>query len=315
MDCVYNYLVFSKEHLMRSAMTNLLSTSFTSRLARLGALTLSSLIVVVWTPSVSAQHAVQVIAYEQGTTAAPVFGSNPPAFFNTASAGLGAPSRTTGTGEFAGPVTPFNGPYLTDEIVSIGETGAITLRLSHYVLPQGGSAEIGVFTNVNLRNHDGIAGTPEEAFGIDWAEVSVSDDGVGWVSLGNTEFDMPTSGYRDVDQTLVADFQQPFSAQLSDFEGLHLSNPNGGADVLSLLHGSGGGKWLDISATGLDRVGYIRFSVADDSNAAINLNFELDAVSIASSAMGAATVPEPSGMLIVLVGGISLLAMRRRRRG
>src|SRR6185503_16388780 len=89
------------------------------------------------------------------------------------------------------------------------------------------------------------------------------------------------------------DFQKPFTSNLSSFSGLPYFDATG-PDMLELLAGSGGGTWLDISAAGLARVGFIRFSVLNDQNASTNLNFELDAVSIAHAAMGASVVPEPT---------------------
>ena len=58
---------------------------------------------------------------------------------------------------------------------------------------------------------------------------------------------------------MPSDFQKPFTGNLSSFNGLRYfdaANP----DMLDLLAGSGGGKWLDISGTGLAQVGFIRFS-------------------------------------------------------
>jgi hypothetical protein len=103
---------------------------------------------------------------------------------------------------------------------------------------------------------------------------------------------------------------------LSDFGGLSYHNP-GGSDILGLLAGSGGGKWLDISNTGLSQVGYIRFSVADDGDASTKFNFELDAVSVSHAALGTATVPEPSSIALAvaaLVGSIKSVRRARRRR-
>ena len=69
------------------------------------------------------------------------------------------------------------------------------------------------------------------------------------------------------------------------------------AGVAGTLAGSGGGKWLDISGTGLAQVGYIRFSVADDMNVESRLSFELDAVSISHGAVGRLVVPETAAKL------------------
>ena len=135
------------------------------------------------------------------------------------------------------------------------------------------------------------------------------------VTIGPVPADVPTNGYTDLTDpfsatpgSALSDFQKPFVGGLSSFNGL--SYP----DILSLLDGSGGGKWIDISTTGLAEVGYIRFSVPPGLNSPNN--FELDAVSISHAAMGAATVPEPTAMVIALVaaGSVSLLHRSRAHR-
>jgi hypothetical protein len=243
----------------------------------------------------AAQYAAAVISYDAGAT--------PAAGFTTASAALGAPERFTGEGVFPGVVSPFSPPFLASEIVSVGEGGQITLRLSHYAIPQPVGPEIGLFENIGLIDVDfpnGQAGSPAATFGpLDNAQVDVSADGINWVSLGRVTFDVPTNGYTDLTDPFSStpgaapsDFQQPFTLELSSFDGLPYFDA-GGPDMLELLAGSGGGTWLDISSTGLANVGYLRFSLADDGNAGTSLNFELDAVSIAHAALGS-MVPEPA---------------------
>ena len=82
-------------------------------------------------------------------------------------------------------VSPFSPPYLTNEIVSIGQGGQITLRLSNFAVPQpSGPPEIGLFTNVGIfdvdypNGHAGIQATPFSP--LDIADVDVSADGVSW---------------------------------------------------------------------------------------------------------------------------------------
>jgi hypothetical protein len=269
----------------------------------------------------AAQYAAGVVSYDPGTT--------PTTGFTTAAAALGAPERHTGEGSFPGVVSPFNPPFLSSEIVSVGEGGHITLRLSHYAIPQAAGPEIGVFENVGLIDANfpnGVAGSPAMAFGIDSATVDVSADGTNWVSLGNVTFDVPANGYTDLSNPFSdvagntpSDFQRAFTGDLTSFNGLRYFDTSG-PDMLELLAGSGGGKWLDISATGLTQIGFIRFSVLDDMETMSRLNFELDAVSIAHAAMGGAVVPEPAA--IKVAGGCAALALlvqlrhsRRRASG
>jgi hypothetical protein len=249
--------------------------------------------------------------------------------FTMPSAALGEPERFTGEGAFPGVVSPFNPPYLASEIVSVGEGGHITLRLSHYAIPQESGPEIGVFENIGLVDvsfPSGEAGSPAGTFGpLDSAVVDVSADGFDWVSLGSVTFDVPTNGYSDLTSPFAAtpgsvpsDFQQPFVGSLSSFDGLPYFDASG-PDMLDLLAGSGGGTWVDISGSGLAQVGFVRFSVADDRSADTNLNFELDAVSIAHGAVGDVIVPEPAvpvlyGLAILSSAAFHRLGRRRRSR-
>jgi hypothetical protein len=245
-----------------------------------------------------AQYGAAVISYDAGTT--------PASGLTTPSVAVGESERFTGEGVFPGVVSTFNPPFRANEIVSVGEGGHITLRLSHYALPLASGPEIGVFENVGLvfNPTTGGAGPTVATFGQDSAIVEVSADGLNWISLGNVHFTIPANGYADATDpfastpgSVPSDFQQPFTGGLSSFNGLPYSNATG-PDILELLAGSGGGTWLDISNTGLSQVGFIRFSLADDLDANSRLNFELDAVSIAHGAVGA-TVPEPETIVWV----------------
>jgi hypothetical protein len=255
------------------------------------------------------QYGAAIVSYHPGLTPAPGY--------TTPAAALGEPARFIGGG-FPSVVSPFSPPYLAEQIVSVGEGGQITLRLSHYAIPRPGP-ELGVFENVGIIDIDlpnGRAGSPASTFGaIDSAVVEVSSDGNSWVGLGSTLFDVPTNGYSDVADpfspvagSVPSDFQQPFTGSLSSFAGLPYFDA-AGPDMLEVLAGSGGGTWIDISASGLARVGYIRFSVPDDMLQSTALNFELDAVSIAHGAVGG-TVPEP-GTIASLVIAMAAVHLRR----
>jgi hypothetical protein len=251
-----------------------------------------------------AQFANQVISYDAGSTPAP-------GGYTNSSVALGSPQRIAGeSSPWPSDVTVFNGPFANDEIVSIGEGGHLTLRLSNFVLPDPSGPEIGVFENIFLIDgeFDGVVDSPVSQFGGDSAEVAVSEDGNSWVTLGTFLFDLPAQGFTDLSGT-PSDFQQPFTGTLNSFANLPLDHATD-FDVFDLLAGSGGGNWLDISSAGLSQVGYIRFSVADDLNAGTSLNFELDAVSISASAMGG-VVPEPSSLALV---GIAFACSMLRRK-
>jgi hypothetical protein len=275
---------------------------------------LPALVPVLIGSKVHAQYGAAVLSYDEGAT--------PATGFTTPSAATGQPERFTGEGVFLGIVSPFNPPFGANEIVSVGEGGHIVLRLSHYAIPQAAGPEIGVFENVGLVDvnyPNGQAGSPAATFGpLDSANVDVSTDGTQWVSLGNKTFDAPTNGYTDLTDPywskpggVPSDFQKPFLGGLSSFDGLRYSDDSF-PDIREMLAGSGGGTWLDISGTGLSQVGFVRFSLADDLDANTRLNFELDAVSIASGAVGGPVVPEPATAIMCCLGLISLNLSRRR---
>ncbi len=265
-----------------------------------------------------ASHAAQAFNYVAGDAAA--------AGYDNPVAALGEPTRLTGVGVFPGVVSAFNPPYLTSEIVSIGEGGSIELQLANYLLPLAAGAELGVFTNVGLIDADfpnGVAANSLSAtagtFGADAAVLEVSADGTSWVSLGEQLFDVPSIGYSDVTNPFAdaagntpSDFGKPFEGALADLAGLSYHDANG-PDILDVIAGSGGGSWLDLSSTGLEKIGWLRFSVPSDGNPDTHFKFELDGVSIAKDAVGPA-VPEPSTVLIGLIGVSALFATRLRRR-
>ncbi len=279
------------------------------------AMAFATILVAVPTNAFALSTALFVDSYNAGSTPAPG------GYIDPATA-LGSPERLTGEGVFPGVVSPFNSPFLNTELVSIGEGGHLTLQLSNLVTPDASGPELGIFTNATIADVDGdfsnpaatASAAPVSTFGTDSALVEVSEDGLVWTSLGEQLFDIPTSGYTDLTNpfsgtpgAVPANFDQPFTGVLDDFAGLDYFNGSA-TDVLDVLAGSGGGTWLDISGTGLNEISWIRFSVADDNNVGTSLNFELDAVTIASSALGG-LVPEPTSasllaMALVAVGGL-----------
>lgn len=282
---------------------------------KLCALSVAAVGLFVLVEHTEAQYAANVASYAAGTTPAP-------GGYTLPASALGVPARITGTGPFDGVVSPFNPPYQPTDIVSIGEGGHLTLRLSNFAIPQAGAPEIGVFSNFGLVDDDypnGQAENPAGGFDLpDSALVEVSANGSTWVSLGNVVFDIGANGYKDATTpfgapgSMPSDFQQPFTGLLNDFSGLKYYDASG-PDMLELLAGSGGGKWLDISGTGLTQVGYIRFSVADDGIPTNGRNFEIDGVSISHTALGASFIPEPATMLSALLAITGWSTWVRRR--
>jgi hypothetical protein len=237
---------------------------------------------------------------------------------------------------FPNVLSPFSPPFEGDEIVEIGPGGQLTLRLSNFVLV-GPGYDLGVFANVGLsgefdqQTFELLGATdPAAAFGAESAVVEVSQDGQAWVALnGGTEilFDMPANYYQNAGAfdgappagPVLADFGQPIAPDLSVFDG------ESEAGVLAALGGSAGGYWLDLSATGFAKVGYVRFSVPlgllpDEPYSASLLDtvvFELDAVSIANGKVGG-RVPEPGSLMILValgLGGWKIATRRPHWRG
>src|SRR5437773_10229851 len=129
-----------------------------------------------------AQYADTVISYSPGTGLTP-------AFTNPATA-LGEPSRQV-PGPFGGPVHPFDPPYLSSELVSIGAGGSLTVKFSKPVLNHPRNRfgiDFIIFGNsffvITNGNYSGDGITDGSIYGNgDLARVSVSRDGVVFYQL------------------------------------------------------------------------------------------------------------------------------------
>jgi hypothetical protein len=267
---------------------------------QLRALMLGALLSPVGLLSAAEYFADQVISYTPGDGV----GS-----YTDPTAALGKPGDQIGTGTF----NPFVANFAATQLARVGFGGELTLRLSHHVSVNltPGVREIGVWENVALIAASGGVGNPAAAFGQDSAVVSVSADGTNWFSLNAGQpilFTLPGNYYANATAAndappaspVLADFGQPFAGSLADFNGESF------AEVLATLGGSAGGTWLDLDETGLNEVGYIRFS-----GVASGQTLELNAVSINRSLAGA-PVPEPGTSLLLAIG-TALSAGRRRR--
>ena len=250
------------------------------------------------TQSHAAAFAAEVIDYTPGTGAT----------LTDPSAALGVPYPVVGEGTgFDGPLSPFNPHYESDQVVQIGEGGQLTLRLSHFAEVSAGVREIGIFANTGLIDVDfpnGMTGDPVATFGIDSAIIEFSEDGVSWLGTDTVLLDQPTAYYTDTGNLNPANFGQSHDNVLADYAAQDLGG------ILTLLGGSAGGTWLELDPLPLTRVGYVRFSLADDGDPGTSLTAEIDAVAIEDRVLGDA-IPEPSvPLLVLLVAGIGL---RRRR--
>ncbi|MBX3393816.1 MAG: PEP-CTERM sorting domain-containing protein [Phycisphaerae bacterium] len=251
-------------------------------------------------------------SYDPGST--PVFGYTNP---DTA---LGMPERFTGENEFGGAfasaVTMFNSAFGTDEVVSIGEGGHLTLELGTPATnnpsnPYG--VDLIIFGNAGFTDSDypnGTIGSPASLYGFGFGRIELSADGVNFFELPGLRADtlFPTQGYQDVDPlssnpgSIETDFFKPVNPALtlSDFDGLSY------AQALALYDGSGGGTPIDIGLVGLSMVTHVRILVDDDFNPGTFRSAEIDAITV---------VPEPASAACLLAAAGCVLLRRGQRRG
>lgn len=236
-----------------------------------------------------------VVSYDAGV--------GDPGAFNDPATALGMPSRMTGTGQFAGPVTPFNAPYLTDQIVSVTAGGHLTVRFDEPIVDDAANpfgVDLLVFGNAFFTDTSFPNGIVGGMFADGVFTVSVSADGSAFVPLDGTFNDglFPTLGYSDLTEPfpsalgdVPSDFTKPVdpSLTLDDLNGKSF------AELLALYDGSGGGIPIDIASSGLSSVSYVRVDVP---------------AGVASPEFDAfVAVPEPGTWMLL---GLSLVLFRRR---
>lgn len=227
--------------------------------------------------------------------------------YTNAASALGEPSRVT-PGMFGGPVDPFSPPYLSDQLVSIGAGGHLTLQFNSQVLNNPANPfgmDFVVFGNSGfvITNGDFSGGgiTDGSLFGANSGEtrVSVSMDGTSFYELSPSlapvvDGPFPTDG--------SGDFHKPLNPALTKevFGGKSL------AEIRALYGGSAGGMAYDISwardgqgqAVNLGSIQYVRFDVL--SGVA-----DIDGVAM--------VVPEPGTCALLACGLAGWVLMRKRR--
>lgn len=267
----------------------------------------------LWVPTLAAPSAAaspfatSVVSYDPG--------SNPTGLFTDPGTAIGSPERFTGEGVFPSGVTPFNPAFGTDEIVSVGAGGQLTLGFdraitddpSHpfgvdfIVFGNAAFSDVSFFDADPDNNGAGITGSDPSLFGVGGdATIQVSRDAVTWTTVAVRALDLfPTLGYQDTLEPtpptpglVETDFTKALdpSLTLADFANLDI------AQIAALYGGSGGGIGIDISGTGLASASFVRF--VNGSGTA----FELDAVSV---------VPAPGALGIATVAVGALLRRRR----
>ena len=200
--------------------------------------------------------ATRVVSYIPGTGAAT--GHRNP---QTA---LGEPARITGTSSAPETVTPFQPAWMTNQIVSIGAGGSLTLELGQAAIDSPNNpfgVDLIVFSNAFFSDVSGGQGSPGYCF-ADGGVIDVSDDGATWFEIPNTQADgpMPTMGFIDAGPfdsmpgELPTDFRKPMNPAitLSDLQELNY------IDVINAYNGSGGGVGVDLASVGLNQAHFVR---------------------------------------------------------
>jgi hypothetical protein len=265
----------------------------------------------------AASYASRVVSYTPGSAST---------LWQDPSAALGAASVLTGDNPaasnyfgFPNILSPFSPAYQGDEIVQIGEGGQLTLQLPNFAVV-GGGKEIGVFSNVGLIDADypnGVNTSPATSFGVGAANVSVSADNIMWKPLGSKTFGMPGFLFPNANPYLsspppsvqMADFGLPMPNAFSCFDG-HDWVKTQNCFLVSNNVWSAGGDWIDLGASGLTQVGYIRFEIPSDGDLSTDLRLAIDTVAINNAAVGS-PVPEPASLLVLPLL-LSALVLRRR---
>lgn len=235
-------------------------------------------------------------------------GSGVAAGYNNPANVLGAPSLVNppAWGEPESPITPFNPPWMGEQMVSIGTGGSLVLHMGT-AIPNAAANPFGIdfivfggagfyLTNYfdPIQRTDGTLFNPNEGT----ARISVSQDGATFYPLDPARAPLPDDMFPT---DASGNFQMPVNPALTagSFEGLAL------AEIRALYGGSGGGTGYDLAwaldANGqpvnLEYANYVRIDMLDGKA-------DIDAV---------VAVPEPATWVILALGA-SLVVMACRRK-
>ncbi len=200
--------------------------------------------------------ATRVVSYVAGTGAAT--GHRNP------QTSLGEPSRSTGTTSAPETVTPFQPAWMTNQIVSIGAGGSLTLELGQPAIDSPNNpfgVDLIVFSNAFFSDVSGGGGSPGYCF-AEGGVIDVSDDGATWFEIPGAQADgpMPTMGFIDAGPfdsssgELPTNFRKPMNPAitLSSLQDLDY------VDVINAYDGSGGGMGVDLASVGLNQAHFVR---------------------------------------------------------
>jgi hypothetical protein len=231
-------------------------------------------------------------------------GSNIPAGYDDPLTALGPPARSTGSGPFDGDVTPFNTPWRSEHVVSIGAGGSLVLRFDAPVLDDAANPfgiDLLIYGNAFL-GIDFDTGLADGVLFSEPARIALSQDGQSWFDVGGVFADdlFPTLAYQDPPGpfdsggTLPTSFTRPVDPGLTpaDFVDLDV------AAIAALYAGGAGGAGIDLAVLGLPWVQYVRIWQPETDT----WSAEVDAI---------ADVPGP-GALVLLGMAFAALCFRRR---
>ena len=271
------------------------------------------LLTVIFTVCLMAGSA---LAYDYAVTVeAFVQGTNPVAGYDGSSTALGLPSlETPAWPSGVQDVTMFVPPWATDQIVSIGAGGYLTLSFDHHVMDDPNNPygmDLLVFGNSMLIDTDWPNGVTGTGYSSEPGNISVSQDGTTWYDIPDVYADdlFPTLGYTNTsgpqagDGTIQSDFTKPVDPTIAWEDSTY-------SELVALYDGSGGGTGVDIAdavdgsgyAADLAWIQYIKvWQNSDDT-----FSTEIDAV------MDVAAVPIPGALWLLGSGLLGLIGLKRK---